>query len=187
MKRGKMTEKNNSFSSKKISNRLSYTILFTIALILVGVFVIAQKPNPGHDYSEVFLGPIHITGDAGNVGIGTTSPSYKLDVDGTVRAREFIYRSDESFKTNIQPLENSLKKVSQLQGVSFDWKSTNKRDIGFIAQDLEKVYPEFVYIDEDGTKSVDYGKIVAILVESIKEQQSQIESLQKEIEELKEK
>ena len=128
---------------------------------------------------------------AGNVGIGKTNPAQKLDVtgngifSGSVTANSFLYSSDKSLKTNIQPLQDSLSKVQQLQGVSFDWKLTGDKSIGLIAQDVEKVFPELVS-GAEGSKAVAYGNIVAVLVEAIKEQQKQIEELKTQIQELKE-
>lgn len=90
-------------------------------------------------------------------------------------------RSDMRFKTNINPLGNSLDKVCSLQGVTYDWRISafpnenfeSKRQIGFIAQDLEKVYPAVVNTRTDGYKTVDYDLLVPALVESIKELRSQ--------------
>jgi len=130
-----------------------------------------------------------IQGDflSGNVGIGTTSPQEKLDVNGNVRANEYYYSSDISLKTGIGylPGEETLSKVLKLQGVSFKWKESGKSSIGFIAQDVEKIFPELVNTDQNGLKSIQYGNLIAPLVESIKEQQKQIEQLRQEIEELK--
>lgn len=121
----------------------------------------------------------------GKVGVGMTSPSYKLDVNGNVGATAYFYTSDKKLKTSIEPLENSLAKVLSLQGVSFAWKKDGSKSVGFIAQDVEKVYPELVHESSDGIKSLEYGNLVAPLVEAIKEQQIEINSLKAEIEALK--
>ncbi len=122
---------------------------------------------------------------AGNVGIGTESPAYKLQVEGSINADEFLYDSDISLKENILPLEDSLYKLQQLKGISFNWKKDGRESIGLIAQDVEKVLPQIVQTNNEGLKSVEYGNIVALLIEGMKEQQAEIESLQREIEELK--
>jgi hypothetical protein len=117
--------------------------------------------------------------------------------------------SDIRLKKNISPLSGALKKVLSLQGVNFEWKSENElstivktsdpnlnagnskfnfplgTQIGVIAQDVENVIPEVVLTDADGLKSVDYVKIVPVLIEAIKEQQKQIERLTQEVEALK--
>jgi trimeric autotransporter adhesin len=122
----------------------------------------------------------------GKVGIGELSPSYKLDVAGTVGATGFFYTSDRSLKTNILPLSGALSKILSLQGVSFNWKKDGSRSIGLVAQDVEKVFPELVGQNaETGIKSVEYGNLVAPLIEAIREQQKQIDGLRAEIEALK--
>ena len=100
--------------------------------------------------------------------------------------------SDKRLKENIKPIESALDKVSKLQGVTFDWKKQNpqddkeltrnwKNDIGFIAQDVQKVIPELVRENEDGMLSMRHQGIAPILLEAIKEQQKQIEDLQAQI------
>jgi hypothetical protein len=93
--------------------------------------------------------------------------------------------SDISLKENIKPLDNSLSKVLKLQGVTFDWKEdsetrqyTNlKEDIGFIAQQVQEVIPELVRKNNNGLLSLRDRGLTALLVEAIKEQQTQIEEL----------
>ncbi|MFH0846183.1 MAG: tail fiber domain-containing protein [Patescibacteria group bacterium] len=123
--------------------------------------------------------------------------SYYLDLTGNnylynVYAYNFYYSSDRSLKKNINKLSNSLEKIKQLEGVSFDWKEVaegmKKGNIGLIAQDVEKVFPELVTTnDESGLKSVEYANLVAPIIEAIKEQQQQIDQQQKKINELESK
>jgi len=86
--------------------------------------------------------------------------------------------SDERLKDNIQTLENGLDKVEQLRGVTYT--KENKKEIGVIAQEVEKILPEIVLTadDEMGTKSVDYGKITSVLIEAIKELSTRVKELE---------
>jgi hypothetical protein len=95
---------------------------------------------------------------------------------GIVTASNINSTSDINLKTNIQTVENALDTVSQLRGVSFDWKETGKGSYGVIAQELEEILPELV--NSGDVKSVNYNGLVGVLIESIKE-------LKKEVEELK--
>jgi hypothetical protein len=124
---------------------------------------------------------------AGKVGIGTSSPQYKLDVKGQVRADNVTVKSDQRHKQNIHSLKNALTKLQRLRGVSFKWKDNAQNadtQIGLIAQEVEKVLPELVSTDSDGYKSIAYGKLTAVLVEAIKELQQQNETMAKKIEAL---
>jgi len=116
----------------------------------------------------------------GNVTIGySASTTYKLAVNGSVYATQFWQPSDIRLKHDVQKLDNSLEKILKLQGVSFIYNSdtTNSRQIGFVAQELEKLFPELVYTDENGYKGVTYANVTAVLVEGVKQQQKQIEDL----------
>lgn len=131
----------------------------------------------------------------GNVGLGTSSPTVRLHVNGDIIANSIAGSSDSRFKTNVRPVTKALEKVKALQGVYFNWNQEafpdrdfpNQNAIGFIAQDLEKVLPEVVQTEKtaEGYKAVQYDKVVALLVEAIKEQQQQIELLKTEISQLK--
>ncbi len=107
------------------------------------------------------------------------------DVAAEIQVAKSLPSSDERLKENIQPLQNALKKVTQLRGVSFDFKKDKKKQIGVIAQEVEKIIPEVVGENPDGYKGVQYGNLVGLLIEAIKEQQEQIDTLKKEINELK--
>ena len=97
------------------------------------------------------------------------------------------FGSDITLKKNISPIEGSLKKVKSLQGVRYQYKDEKESDedfrLGFIAQDVEKVFPEVVKDMPDGTKAICYTDLIAVLVEAVKEQQTQIENLQAMVEE----
>lgn len=120
----------------------------------------------------------------GKVGIGTNQPSELLHVSGKVRATDFTTSSDINLKKDILSLENPLDKILGIRGVSFLWKDPEQspdRQIGVIAQEVEKVFPELVSTDSEGLKSVSYTGLVAPLIEAVKEQQRQIEAQQAQI------
>ncbi len=115
----------------------------------------------------------------GSVGIGgITNPGEKLEVSGNAKATAFLYSSDYNLKKNIKPLGSQLNKVLSLKAVSFDWKSDESSDIGFIAQEVEKIFPEVVHTNKvTNLKSIDYPKLTVFLVQALQEQQKQIEQL----------
>ena len=88
--------------------------------------------------------------------------------------------SDENLKENIKPLDHSLEKILKLKGVSYTWKEDKTGDVGLIAQDVEKVYPELVKTKGE-TKQVDYQKLVAPLIEAVREQQNEINALKADV------
>lgn len=92
--------------------------------------------------------------------------------------------SDIKLKTNIKPLENSLNKVLQLRGVEYDRTDYEIHQIGMIAQEVEQVMPDLVQEDSEGTKVLHYQNLTAVLVEAIKEQQEQINTLKQTVQEL---
>ena len=135
-------------------------------------------------------GDSYFTG--GDVGIGTTSPNYTLDVRGTIGNNTTLYHSDRRWKKDIAPLNDALKSITCLRGVSYKWKQDefpemnfpSGRQIGLIAQEVESVVPEVVNTANDGYKSIDYARLIAVMTEAIKTQQEQIENLKSRIEDL---
>ncbi|MCM2348963.1 MAG: tail fiber domain-containing protein, partial [Bacteriovoracaceae bacterium] len=118
--------------------------------------------------------------ESGNVGVGTSAPSEKLEIGGNVKATAYLYTSDRRLKDNIVNIANSSNKVMKLRGVEFDWKKTSEHELGFIAQEVEAVEPNLVVTSEvDGMKSVKYGNVVALLVEAFKEDHKKIEDNKK--------
>ena len=104
----------------------------------------------------------------------------EIRVSGDVIA---FHSSDKRLKDNIKPISNPLDKILKIGGYTFDWSKKQNmyegQDIGVIAQEIEKVLPEVVEKRDNGYKAVKYEKIVPLLIESIKEQQKQIEELKK--------
>ena len=113
-----------------------------------------------------------------NVGVGTATPGYKLDVAGSCHATSFPTSSDDRLKENIEPIADALEKIEQINGVLFDWnerydslgRSSGHREIGVIAQDVERVLPELVTKwGNQNYRAVDYGRLTAVLVEATKQ------------------
>ena len=118
----------------------------------------------------------------------TANWAFRCDNSGNVTATGNVTAySDARLKTNVNTIDNALDIVDQLRGVSFDWKESGKHSIGVIAQEVEKVLPEVVLTQEVSdpanpepkeVKSVDYGKMVGVLINAIKELNAKIEILE---------
>jgi len=113
----------------------------------------------------------------GNVGIGTTGPTQKLQVgasgDGSVAlANAWNTFSDIRLKRDLTKIQDALKKLEKLNGYYYFWKNgeDQSRQVGVVALEVEKVLPELVKTGEDGIKTVDYPKLTALLIEVAKEQ-----------------
>ena len=96
---------------------------------------------------------------------------------GSITSGTYFYSSDAALKEDIQTIENPSEKVQALRGVSYKWKDTGRKDIGLVANVVQEVLPELVADGEH--KTMDYGHMIGLLVEAIKEQQIEIEELKK--------
>lgn len=131
--------------------------------------------------------PLALQVNGGGVGIGTISPSYTLQVNGSVAGTSWTALSDVRLKKNIVPIRGALALITQLRGVRYNWRPIRERSIGksfklpagvpqvgFIAQELKRVLPEAVSVanEKGGTMSVAESKVVPVLVEAVKELQA---------------
>lgn len=165
--------------SQYISPGLSYPII-TDSTGQIGMYMFRDGNQQNSLYFQVLTGFNTVTKSlylehTGNVGILNTNPEYALDVTGTIRATgDVIAFSDQRVKTDIVTIDSALEKVNALRGVYYNRTDTDQptlRHMGVIAQEVEQVIPEVVKTDstEGGMKSVAYGNIVGVLIESIKE------------------
>jgi hypothetical protein len=127
--------------------------------------------------------------DAMNAEANMTFDGSTLAVTGAITATGDItafFVSDRNLKQNIVNIENSLDKVSKLNGVYYNWTKealekhkhlVDEKEVGVIAQDVEAVLPELVATREDGSKAVRYERLCAVLIESIKELKKEIDTL----------
>jgi hypothetical protein len=164
-----------------------------------------------------------VISNTGNVGIGTSTPTAKLEVSGNVLATSFnssaaylttggisngsngnilssgtnsaaCYNPGWGFfgyctslratKREIQPLNLGLNTVLKLRPVSFTWKSTNERDLGFIAEEVEKVDPLLAQYTKDKLSGVRYNSLSSLLAKAIQEFYGKFLALEKIVEKL---
>lgn len=135
---------------------------------------------------KISMGVIQTDGSYSELAKAERNGAYAFSIFGSLWANGTTYASDERFKQNISSINNPLEKLLQLKGVEYEMKtgefSKNNfqkgRQIGLLAQNVEKVIPEAVS-EKDGYKGVDYAKLVPLLIEAVKEQQQQIEELKR--------
>jgi hypothetical protein len=104
-----------------------------------------------------------------------------LKVNGNIYASgDITALSDEKYKNNIITIDNSLDKIEAMRGVYFNKSNDdiNKRHIGLIAQEVEKIIPEVIIESEDTGKSIAYGNLIGLLIEGIKELSNKIKILE---------
>jgi hypothetical protein len=138
--------------------------------------------NSWEDGTEV----LDVNGNARfrQVGNAGSANDLRITADGTLTTST----SDARLKENVKPIDNSLEKILQMEGVTFNWigDSSHARDAGLVAQDVEDVFPEAVFMNNnDGYFGINYSRFPALFVEAFKEQQQIIASQQEEINQLK--
>jgi hypothetical protein len=152
-----------------------------------------RSSGPGGN-NNVIINPF---GTDGNVGIGTEAPSDKLHLIGDLRisgtARKpgggsWTNSSDARLKKNIEPLVDALSKLLQLRGVRFEWQEPEKMgnligpQLGLVAQEVEKVFPEWVSTGPDGYRELTIRGFEALTIEALRELRAEIESLREKLE-----
>ena len=200
--------RNDQVSIGTSSNRIPLSFANVSAISSTADTLTIGDVDENDDYANIIItamaGTAKLTvadGDIFMFGTQNSNSEFKftnsgiLHADNDVIAFSSTISSDRKLKENIRPLENSLDKVLTLEGVKFDWKD-DKRDndqLGFIAQDVEKVLPELVKevetlkVEGETHKVVNYDGVVPVLVEAMKEQQKLINRLEERIKELENK
>ena len=127
--------------------------------------------------------------NGGGLIVGATTST---TTNGLIRATNDViayYSSDKRLKTNILNIPNALEKLSMLNGVTFEWlefdENKNKEihanegtDVGVIAQEVEAILPDLVETRDNGYKAVKYDKLVAVLIEAVKELDTKVKVLE---------
>ena len=107
--------------------------------------------------------------------VGFLTAVNDIFVAGVVTATDFNSTSDAKLKTNIQVIDNPIEKIMKIDGVSFNWKSSNKPSFGVIADNVQETLPDLV--NNEDPKTVNYNGLVGLLIEVVKNQQEQINEL----------
>ena len=159
------------------------------------VMLISDGGSPSY-WRQYFGSPGYLAGGAGlgntqinSLGVGTAASGTAGEIRATNNISAY-YSSDARLKENIQEIPNALASLDKIRGVTFDWTDefikdhggeddyfVRKHDVGVIAQEIQAVLPEVVAEREDGYLAVKYDRIVALLIQAIKEQQQQIDEL----------
>lgn len=117
---------------------------------------------------------------------GNTGISGAINVGGNIFSNNFIATSDINLKYHIKKIDHPLLKIKNLEGISFYWKGSTIKNLGLIAQDVEKIFPEIVETI-DGKKSISYFSLIAPLIESHKSIKKDQDLQFSEMKQLKEK
>ncbi len=136
----------------------------------------------GYGSSSSMIETMRVKGD-GNVGIGTNEPNEKLHVNGNIECIAVFENSDRRLKKDIVPMENSLQKITQLNGYTYYWQDETKGknlQAGIVAQEVQQLFPELVKVDKEGMLSVNYSGLIPVMIESTKELNSRVEQLEKQ-------
>jgi len=140
------------------------------------------------DEVESATGVLTLTTAAGVELAGTANAAgylLQLPTTGDARARAWVTYSSARHKTNVKTVKNPIDTVKSLRGVTYDWKGTGQADVGFIAEEVGAIVPEVVSFGHDGrAEGIDYGRLTSVLVEAMKQQQSEIEKLQSVVQNL---
>lgn len=123
------------------------------------------------------------------VGVNTSTPAYDLDVNGDINCSGLYYGSDARYKKNIQDLENVQANLFQLKSHSYNYRADELKDkrfdrkhhFGFIAQEVEQVFPDLVRKNKEGFYSVNYIEFIPIMLQALKEEDKKVTELEAKV------
>lgn len=184
----------------------------TLAYNSVGTYTGSTSFGTDHEDTHVFTGSQFVTRDVnigddlrvgGTIFVGagddpvvmssvtSSFVQYNTGTDdvtiaGTLTAEALVEVSTIDFKQSVADQDHQLERVLKLRPVDFEWKANGTRDKGFIAEEVEEIFPEFIFKDETGkTIGIKYAKLVSVLVQSIKDLHEEVVHHEKENLELK--
>ena len=155
----------------QVQNSNAASLVLAMSTDGVGIIQGAQV-NVG--YNNICLNPF-----SANVGIGTFTPAYPLDVNGAVNATSYNSPSDYRIKKDVVTLDETFT-VDKLRPVTYNNTKLDKQDIGLIAHELQEIYPFLVNGEKDGEnlQSVNYTGLIAILIKEIQELKERVKKLE---------
>ncbi|MEW6181106.1 MAG: tail fiber domain-containing protein [Chloroflexota bacterium] len=182
----------NNIERQRIS-KSTVLVSVLIGILVLSVFSLFYKVNVLEKTLEATSYKVNTLEGTLEATIDELSYVKALAVNADQYAHSHEIYSDSRLKVNISPIKDPLQAILSLNGVTFFWNTSdypelglsNEPQIGFIAQELEQVYPELVHVHENGYKTIDYVSLIPVLTEAIKQQQLMIVELQKEIIELR--
>ena len=140
---------------------------------LTGIGATVTDKSDDVNYNIIFTN--ETSGSQALAGIDNSALTYNPST-GALSAGDFISSSDINLKENVKTINNPVDKVDSLRGVNFNWKENGEYAMGVIAQEIEKIVPEVVS-ETNGVKGVNYGAVIGLLIEAVKEQKQQIDEL----------
>lgn len=163
-------------------------LIIIVAGLCIGFSVVAWTGPTSAPPNNNVSAPVNVgtTDQVKNAGLSVNALAVfgNSAMTGNVTAAGFFHSSDARLKTDVQTVAG-LDLISQLRGVSFAWQKDGSRSVGVIAQEVEQVLPSAVHTDADGMKSVEYDQLIGVLIQAVKEQQKEIDTLKDDIEILK--
>jgi hypothetical protein len=171
-----ITTINNAFDAANDASVIANTAL---AAAQDSSNLVYEITNDTSNDRTLFISMFEANTGTPNTAVVSDTKLYYNPSTGQLSAVNFDSLSDINKKTDIETIQNAIDLVTSLRGVTFKWKDNGNKSMGLIAQEVESVVPEVVVTNELGDKSVTYGSLIGLLVESIKELNIQVEYIKK--------
>lgn len=181
-------------NTAKVSNIVQTSVTGNAGTVTNGVYTTGDQSIAGNKTfsgNTSFSGPISQsnTSQSTSNSTGALKTLGGVGIAKTLNVGEDVVAyasSDKRYKNNLQAITNPIDKVKSLTGYTFTWNDKHEQfngnnDIGVVAQEVERVFPEIVNTRDNGYKAVKYEKMVALLIEAVKDQQKQIDELKEKL------
>lgn len=146
----------------------------TLGTLSTGLFTVGMSTGSGLSFLQ------------GGTSTFVIGPDSNAVFSGTVTAAGFVTASDSRLKHTVRAITDYETILSHVEGVRFQWNNSDKPDIGVIAQNVLPVLPEAVRTGPGGYYTVDYTKLIPVLIQSVKSLQERVSILERALTEVKE-